>query len=584
LVDPYTTLEVLDCLDGTKAAKVNSYGIEMLNGVVGMGGERWRILLETACAGVKSHVDADDLSAARKLVANWRGSATSAARSSMLIDHLGGEIAAGRKTLVFAGFPGASERLAQALRDHFGDRAVTEFRTDLDDMAKEENVRRFRVEPDVMVMVSDESGGEGRNFQFAHSLVHVDLPWQPAVIEQRIGRLDRLGRESVSTDVVSHVCVSSGAWEAGLYACYHEGLDLFGTSVSGLEFSLRHLQDQIIDAALGGGQDALADLAPTLRSIADGERVRDDSEALLDEASYHAARAERFVRTPSADNETQLETAFLEYFRGLAGGKGVSKFKGTHGSDGIWTLRPDEIRHGEISVVDRDAAGELGKRVGTFRRAIAQRQRDIEFLTYGNPLFDAVVGALSQSLTGRSYAIACQAPGFGEFIGIELIIAARPQIQAADISPSLINLAEAIFGTRRRPLFIPLVVDAPVDGPALGALRSSLTTSGEGPRWRDLSGEEVDAMVRRHDGDLSACLHRAETEVVPLARATLAAELADPLGAEIDRVTAQRQQLLTAGDATALSEAAMLERYQALIESWDIVIDGVGFLAVNVRN
>lgn len=583
LVDPTAALEVLDSLQQATAAKVNSYGLEMLNGVVGMGGERWRVLLETACAGVKPHVDSGQLASARRLAANWRSSPSSAGRWEALAERLANEIAAGRKTLVFAGFPGVAERLAETLRMRFGDISVTEFRSDLDDMAKEENVRRFRADPYVMIMVSDESGGEGRNFQFAHSLVHADLPWQPAVIEQRIGRLDRLGREVVSTEVISHVCVSAGTWEPGLYACYHEGLDLFGTSVSGLEFALRHLQDQIIDAALVGGQDALSDLAPTLSSVAAGERVRDDSEALLDEASYHAARAERFVRTPSADNEAELEVAFLDYFRALAGGKGVSRHKGTDGSEGTWSLRPDDIRHGEITIIDRDAAGELGRRVGTFRRALAQRQRDLEFFTYGNPLFDAIVAALGQKLTGRSYAIACQAPGTAGFIGVEVIISARPRLESTDISPSLLNLAEAIFGTRRRPLFVPLLGDQAVDGPALGTLRSSLSTGGEGPRWRDLSGEEVQALIQRHDGDLAACLQRAETEVIPLARQTLAAELAEPLGAEVARVIAQRQQLSAAGDPTAAAEAAMLERYQALIESWDIVIDGIGFLAVNMR-
>jgi ATP-dependent helicase HepA len=585
LVDPTSALDVLDTLQRATPAKVNSYGIEMLNGVVGMGGERWHVLLETACAGIKAHVDAGKLATARRLVADWRSSRTSAGRSEALADRLTVEIASGRKTLVFVGFPGGAERLAQTLRSRFGDAIVTEFRSDLDDMAKEENVRRFRAEPHVMVMVSDESGGEGRNFQFAHSLVHFDLPWQPAVIEQRIGRLDRLGRELVSTKVISYVCVGADTWEAGLYGCYHEGLDLFGTSVSGLEFSLRHIQDQIIDAAFVGGQDALSDLAPALRTSAANERVRDDSEALLDEASYHAARAERFVRTPSADNETELEIAFLDYFRALAGGKGVSRYKTTDGSDGIWTLRPDDIRHGEITIVDRDAAGELGKRVGTFRRALAQRQRNVEFFTYGNPLFDAIVAALSQRLTGRTYAIACQTPGRAPgFIGIEVIVAARPQLESADISPSLLNLADAIFGTRRRPLFVHLLADQPVDGPALASLRSSLTPSGEGQRWRDLSGEDVEHFVQRHDGDLTACLHRAQAEDIPLARQTLAQELVEPLGAEIARVIAQRQQLLAAGDPTAITEAAMLERYQALLESWDIVIDGIGFLAVNVRS
>ncbi|WP_082382366.1 SNF2-related protein [Blastomonas sp. AAP25] len=584
LVDPSSTLDVLDSLKRAKASKVNSYGIEMLNGVVGMGGERWRVLLETACAGVKAHVEPGLLANAHRLVAIWRSSRTSAGRSEALAELVAVEIGQGRKTLVFAGFPGAADRLAQTLRNRFGDKAVTEFRSDLDDMAKEENVRRFRAEPHVMVMVSDESGGEGRNFQFAHSLVHMDLPWQPAVIEQRIGRLDRLGRELVSTEVVSHVCVSSGAWEAGLYACYNEGLDLFGSSVSGLEFSLRHIQDQIIDAALAGGRDALSDLAPALSVMAANERVRDDSEALLDEASYHAVRAERFVRTPAADNETELETAFLDYFRLLAGGKGVSRYKGADDTDGIWTLRPDDIRHGEITVVDRDGTGEIGKRVGTFRRNLAQRQRNIEFFTYGNPLFDAIVAALGQKLTGRTYAIACQAPGTAEFIGLEVIIAARPHLSSADISPSLLNLAEAIFGTRRRPLFVPLLAENPVDGQALGVLRSSLKPGGSSPRWRDLGGDEVESFVQRYDGDLAGCLHRAQTELIPMARQTLAQDLAEPIGAEIARIVAQRDQLLAAADPSSIAEATMLEQYQALIESWDIVIDGIGFLAVNIRN
>jgi ATP-dependent helicase HepA len=436
LVDPIAVLEVLGEVQNAKASTVNSYGLELLNGVVGMGGERWRVLLETACAGVKRHIDPVLLANALRLATNWRSSHSSAARWDALIALLEDEVGCGHKTLVFAGFPGVAERLGLLLKEKFGDISVTEFRTNLDDTVKEENVRRFRG-PGVAIMVSDESGGEGRNFQFAHSLVHTDLPWQPAVIEQRIGRLDRLGREAFSTEVISHVCVSADGWEAGLYACYHEGLNLFGSSVSGLEFALRHLQDEIVDAAISGGQDALHDLAPKLKVIAAEERVRDESDALLDEASYHAIRSDRFVRTPSAEGERELETAFLEYFRTLAGGKGVSRQKTADGVDvdGLWSLRPDNIRHGEITIIDKNPDGEFGKRVGTFRRSLARIRRDAEFFTYGNPLFDAVVTALGQRYTGRSYAIACQPTGAPSFMGIELIIAARPRLEADDISP-----------------------------------------------------------------------------------------------------------------------------------------------------
>jgi len=583
LVDPIATLDVLVAVRDAKAATVNSYGREMLNAVVGLGGDRWTVQLHTACAGVKAHVDPRLLSAGLRMASNWRSSQSSSGRWDAIVSLLHREIAANRKTLVFAGFPGVAQRLTTLLKDVFGEKSVTEFRNDLDDMTKEENVRRFRAEANVSIMVSDESGGEGRNFQFAHSLVHADLPWHLAVIEQRIGRLDRLGREAISNQVISHICVSAGAWESGLFACYHDGLDLFGTSVSGLEFALRHLQDEIVDAALTGGQDEMLDLVPRLQAIAAEERVRDDSEALLDEASYHAARAERFMHTPSPEIEVALEAAFLNYFRILAGGKGVSRHESADGSEGLWCLRPGNVRQGELTIVDKDAEGELSKRIGTFRRALAQRQRDAEFFTYGNPLFDAVVESLGHRLTGRTYAIACQAAGASSFIGLEMIIAARPTLNASDISPSLLNLAEAIFGARRRPLFVPLFQGQKVDGRQLATLRTSLSAKGEGPRWRDLSGDEVQQFVRRVDGDLSTCLNRAMEHDIPAARQVFARELAEPLASERKRIELQRRQLIEGGDAAGAAEADMLERYAALIDSWDVVLDGIGFLAVNVR-
>ena len=583
LVDPIATLEVLTAVRDAEAAAVNSYGREMLNAVVGLGGEHWRVHLDTACAGIKAHVDSDLFSAALQLASNWQSSRSSSARWDALMTLLRGEIAAGRKTLVFAGFPGVAQRLAALLKDTFGDEAVTEFRVDLDDMAKEENIRNFRTELSIAIMVSDESGGEGRNFQFAHSLVHADLPWQPAVIEQRIGRLDRLGREAISTEVISHICVGAGTWEAGLYVCYDQGLDLFGTSISGLEFALRHLQDEIVDAALAGGQDEMHELVPPLKAIAAEERVRDDSEALLDEASYHAARAERFVRTPLPDSEPKLEAAFLDYFRALSDGKGVSRQMSADGSEVLWCLRPDDVRPGELTIVDKDAAGELGKRIGTFRRALAQQQLDAEFFTYGNPLFDAVVASLGQRLTGRTYAIACQASGTTSFVGLELIVAARPRLDATDISPSLLNLAEAIFGPRQRRRFVPLREGQSVDAQQLVNLRASLRTTGEGPRWRDLSGDEFQQFIRRFDGDLPACFKRAMSHVIPDTRLAFANELAEPLASERERITFQRRQLIEGADAAGETEVAMIENYLALIESWDVVLDGVGFLAVNAR-
>lgn len=581
LVDPTAVMDVLDLLRNQKSADNNS-SLEVLNGVIGLGGERWRTQLELACQGVASHIEQAELNEAYNSVRNWHVSTTSARRLDQLIALLKQEVGASRKTLIFAGFPTVANRLAIVIRAQFG-KVVTEFRSDLDDALKEENVRKFRVETGPAIMICDESGGEGRNFQFANSLVHFDLPWQPAVVEQRIGRLDRLGRETVSTEVISHVMTNSESWEVGLYACYHEGLNLFGCSISGLEFALRDIQGMIVDRALEDGIDGLYDLAPSLKKIASDERTRDESEALLDEASYHAARAERFARTTSRDSEEQLEGAFLDYFRALASGKGIMRKTGVEGDDRIWTLRPDDIPNGELSIVDKSDGGELRKRVGTFSREVARRHRDAEFFTYGNPLFDAVVLSMGSRLTARTYAISCSAPGLASFIGFEVIIAARPQISTSEISPSLQNLAESIFGTRRRPLFVPLNKNQLVNGLGLAEMRTSLSLSGVGHKWKDLNGSEIERLVDKADGDLGSCYQRIIAEELPAARKTFSQELTGPIQAEVSRIDTQIKLLMLVGDAASVVEAAMLQRYRTLLESWDVVIDGIGFLAVNAR-
>ncbi len=94
------------------------------------------------------------------------------------------------KTLVFANFHVTLERLAKLLDDAaipFSVFAGTETTRE-----KDEAVERFRTT--VPVMLCSESGGEGRNLQFANTLINFDLPWNPMRIEQRVGRIHRIGQ------------------------------------------------------------------------------------------------------------------------------------------------------------------------------------------------------------------------------------------------------------------------------------------------------------------------------------------------------------------------------------------------------
>ena len=68
------------------------------------------------------------------------------------------------------------------------------------------------------LLICSEIGSEGRNFQFAHHLVLFDLPLDPALLEQRIGRLDRIGQHDEIQVHVPFVAgqLTSTCWRAGI--------------------------------------------------------------------------------------------------------------------------------------------------------------------------------------------------------------------------------------------------------------------------------------------------------------------------------------------------------------------------------
>lgn len=89
-------------------------------------------------------------------------------------------------------------------------------------------------EQGAQTLICSEIGSEGRNFQFAHHLVLFDLPLNPDLLEQRIGRLDRIGQYY---DIEIHVPYLLNSAQEKLFRWYHEGINLFEKSCS-VGFSL----------------------------------------------------------------------------------------------------------------------------------------------------------------------------------------------------------------------------------------------------------------------------------------------------------------------------------------------------------
>jgi SNF2 family DNA or RNA helicase len=113
------------------------------------------------------------------------------------------------KLLVFTRFRATQEHLARGLRK--AGESVTLYHGAVRRAEKDTVVGAF--EGPARILLSTEAGGEGRNLQFAHGIVNYDLPWNPMRIEQRIGRLSRVGQ---TRDVHVFNLVAAGTIEETL--------------------------------------------------------------------------------------------------------------------------------------------------------------------------------------------------------------------------------------------------------------------------------------------------------------------------------------------------------------------------------
>ncbi len=149
-----------------------------------------------------------------------------------------GEMLAGRKakTVVFTEFVPTLEHLAEIC----GRRGIRYalFSGDLSRGDKDAAIARFRDEADVLL--STGAGGEGRNLQFADTVINFDLPWNPMRLEQRVGRVHRIGQQH---DVFIFNFCQAGTVEEHLLRVLHDKVNMFELVVGEMDAILGSLDD-----------------------------------------------------------------------------------------------------------------------------------------------------------------------------------------------------------------------------------------------------------------------------------------------------------------------------------------------------
>lgn len=141
------------------------------------------------------------------------------------------------KVIVFTSFQATQSYLADRLRQ--AGISVAELHGNMRRHEKEEQVQFFAQE--ARVLVSTENGSEGRNLQFCRVMINYDLPWNPMRIEQRIGRIHRIGQER---DVYIYNLSAKGTVEAYILELLDAKINMFQLVIGELDLILGNLDEK----------------------------------------------------------------------------------------------------------------------------------------------------------------------------------------------------------------------------------------------------------------------------------------------------------------------------------------------------
>jgi len=187
------------------------------------------------------------------------------------------------KKLVFVHHRDTLASLAALLREQRIDFAL--FEGGLSGPDKDAAITAFR--DHLPVLLSTESGGEGRNIQFCNTLINFDIPWNPMVIEQRIGRVDRIGQQR---EVFIFNLVTTGTLEDQVLRILDEKINMFELVVGEVGAILGEIDEEQdfsdlimsawLEATEAGRAQAIDDLG---RRLSEARRGYDDARQLDDE-------------------------------------------------------------------------------------------------------------------------------------------------------------------------------------------------------------------------------------------------------------------------------------------------------------
>ncbi len=261
-------------------------------------------------------------------------------------------------------------------------------------LQRDRSANWFALAEGAQILICSEIGSEGRNFQFSHHLVLFDLPPDPELLEQRIGRLDRIGQ---SQNIHIHIPYIQGSGYEILARWYHEGLDAFRENVPGAYQIFQQLGSAVREKALNRNLSGLEELLERTRKLR-GEisgRIQKGRDRLLELNSFQPEAAKELVGEIEAnDRHTDIEKFMLDVFR-------LYGIREDRISNHTYKLNLSLLSSAEFPLPPLKQE----TLTVTFDRGTALIHEDIEFLTWDHPMVMGVMDLLLGSEKGNAAAV-----------------------------------------------------------------------------------------------------------------------------------------------------------------------------------
>lgn len=338
-----------------------------------------------------------------------------------------------KKVLIFTHFPETHELYKELLITLLGEKSCTFFGAGMSPDELELNTYRFQNDKDCRIMLSDETGGEGRNFQIADELICIDLPWSANTLEQRIGRLDRIGRDKAK-NVISVIVYTKDTVEGDLAAIWNKGLNIFNKSQSGLEIIMNDIDEKIKTSVINDFKYGLSSIVDEMITEIQSLEKRVKEERHFDITAYQYQsvnkQIERVVEKYNADESELFRNSMMSWsmlagFRAEKISDDVVKFNSSSFSPrsayntlfvppDMKAITEDKLNkmQNHIRVLNGDRELKQNPYIiqGTFDRQLALKSDYLHFFAPGDDIFDSIVDNAVNAYKGKCSAFALEGP------------------------------------------------------------------------------------------------------------------------------------------------------------------------------